>query len=135
MTAGRHAGAAAPQLNTGAVRQYLPSIGMTVAAVLSYLAAALTDNVLTTAELGTACITALSALLVYIVPKVPGALWLKPAIGGALVVVNGIMAALTNGISGSEWVLIALQLLGALGVAATNQHVPVTTSSPRLEAV
>jgi len=128
MVIGKHEGEGA---NLRPLQQYLPSIGLTLAAVLSYLAAALTDDRLTTAELGTACITALSALLVYIVPKVPGVLWLKPGIGVALVVVNGIMAGLTDGISGSEWVLIALQALGAAGVIVTNGKVPVTrTSAP-----
>ncbi len=125
----RHEKAGASPVVAG-LKAYAPSLGMILAAVLSYLAAALTDNVLTTAELGTACITALSALLVYVVPRLPGVLWLKPAISAALVLVNGIMAALTNGISGSEWVLIGLQVLGSLGVLATNRHVPVTKPQP-----
>lgn len=115
-----------------ALKQYLPAIGMVVAAVLTYVVSALADNVLSTQELGTVILTLAGAVLVYIVPRFESVKWLKPLIAVVVAVVNAWLAAATGGVTASEYLSIILGGLGALGVVATNGSVPLTADyTPR----
>jgi hypothetical protein len=109
-----------------ALKQYLPALSLVLATVLSALAAAWTDDRVTTPELLSLAVTALTAFSVYVVPRAVEAPWLKPAVAAVLAGVNAFQAFLTDGVSKAEWVLVALAILGALGVVVTNGQVPVT---------
>lgn len=109
-----------------ALKQYLPAIGMVVAAVVTYLVSALSDDSLSTQELGTVVLTLTGAVAVYIVPRFQSVGWLKPAIAAVTAAVTAWTAAATDGITSTEYLGILLAVLGALGVLATNSQVPVT---------
>jgi len=108
------------------LKQYLPSLGLVIAAALSFMATALGDNTLTLGEALNLGIVILTGVATYIVPRLEGAEWLKPATAGGLAALQALVSLLTDGITAAEWMLIGLAVLGALGVAVTNKHVPVT---------
>ena len=111
------------------LKPYLPSIAMAVAAVVGVFVTAATDNVLTVDEIGNLVLAALGAFLTYIVPRLRGVLWLKTATAALIATLQFALSVMGDGISMAEWGMIVLTALGALGVAATNKHVPV--SEPR----
>lgn len=108
-----------------ALKQYLPLFALVVAAVLSGLATALTDNRVDNAELLSLFILGVNALATYVVPRVEGLPWLKPVVSALLVGLQALFSYLTDGVTGQEWVLVALAALGAVGVAATNKQAPL----------
>jgi hypothetical protein len=107
------------------IKEYLPSIAMAVAAVVGVFVTASTDGHLTADEVGNLFLATLGAVLTYIVPRFPTVRWLKPAIAVATGVAQYVLSVLNDGISMSEWGMIVLTALGALGVAATNRNVPL----------
>lgn len=110
------------------IKEYLPVLGMLLATVLQVLYVALQDNVVTGVEALNLFIALVGAVTLYVVPRFPGVLWLKPvvaAITAALMVFADAM--LSVGISPQTWVMAGIQFLVGLGiVAATNKNVPLT---------
>lgn len=111
------------------IKQYLPSLGLVLAAALSFLATALGDSTLTLGEALNLGIVILTGVATYIVPRLEGLEWLKPATAGGLAALQALVSLLTDGITSAEWMLIGLSVLGALGVAVTNKNVPLTPRS------
>lgn len=109
------------------IKQYLPSLGLVLATVLGAGYTALQDNRIDASEFFMILTTFCTAFTTYIVPRAAGARWLKPAtaVVGAVITTLG-AAFITDGISGQEWVLVALSGLAALGVLGTNAQVPLT---------
>ena len=116
------------------LKELLPFLGLVLAVVLSYLTTALTDNRVNTEELLNLGIVLTNALTVYILPRLEGVLWLKPATAVTLALLQALTSYLTDGISASEWPLLGLAALGALGVVVTNKQVPLTRSNTTLAA-
>jgi len=110
------------------IKELLPALGLVVASVAGALAAVLTDNQITTPELLGLTLLVLAGFTTYIVPRVEGVTWLKPAIAAAFAGVEALGAVLSDGISGSEWVLVGAAVVGAVNVAVTNRLVPITVS-------
>ena len=110
------------------IKEYLPSIGMAIAAVLSVFVASTSDNRLTSDEIGNLLLAALGAVLVYIVPRLPGAKWLKPAVGATTAALQAALSMWVDGITANEWAQIILTALGFLGILATNKQVPLYTT-------
>lgn len=108
------------------LKPYLPSLGMALAAVVGVFVTAATDNVLTGDEIGNLLLAGLGAFLTYVVPRLRSARWLKPATAALIAGLQFAVSVWADGVSMSEWGMIVLTILGALGVAATNKYVPVT---------
>jgi hypothetical protein len=113
-----------------AIKQYLPSLGLVLVTVLGAAYTAMQDNKIDASEFFMLATAFCTAVTTYIVPRATGAKWLKPAVAfvGAALTTAG-AAFITDGINAQEWVLIALQALGALGVAGTNGQVPLSPSA------
>ena len=111
-----------------ALKQYLPALGMVLATVLGALYVAVSDNRLTLVETLTLLVSLCGAFTTYVVPRLQSLPWLKILISGVTAaLVFAISALADGGLSMSDWVQVAIQLLAGLGVVAlTNQHVPVT---------
>lgn len=110
------------------LKQYLPTIAVIVASVLSVFVTAATDNVLTGTEVGNLFLATLGGVLIYLVPKLPGSVgyMLKTGVTVAIAIVQAVLSFSSNGISLSEYGQIGLTALAALGVVATTKFVPTT---------
>jgi hypothetical protein len=115
-----------------ALKPYLPSLGMILAAVLQALYAALDDGKVSSQELLTLFIALLGAVTLYIVPKVQGATWLKPLVAGLTAAgVAGQTAYADGHLSAQDYVTVLIQLLVGFGIVlGTNRHVPETPGAP-----
>jgi hypothetical protein len=111
-----------------ALKQYLPTIGLIIATVASVFVTSASDNVLTGTEIGNLFLALLGAVARYLVPRLPGKVGyaLKPVITFATAALQAALSYTSNGISMSEWAMVALTALAALGVVATNKYVPTT---------
>ena len=74
-------------------------------------------------------IAAFTAALTWLVPLVPSAPWTKTAIGAALAGLQVLATVLDGGVSGSDWLLIAAAVTGALGIAVAPATSPATRTS------
>lgn len=122
-----------PAATDSPLKQYLPVIGMVIAAVLNVLYVAYADNTITLYEALNLVVALLGAIATYVVPRAPGIMWLKPAVAAAtaalMVIVDAVASA---GVNSQTWVMAAIQAFVGLGiVAATNKNVPLT-AGPRL---
>ncbi|MFG3709227.1 hypothetical protein ACGF7U_31475 [Micromonospora sp. NPDC047670] len=91
-------------------------------ALLTALAAALTDNRLTAPEGVQIAIAVTTAGGVWLVPIVPQWPWVKTGIAMLLAVLNLAVTLITDGITFAEAVNLALAGLGVLGIAAAPAH-------------
>lgn len=113
------------------IKEYLPSIGMAVAAVLSVFVASTSDNRLSADEVANLVLAALGAIVTFIVPRLQGVQWLKPAVAAVTAALQFAVSVWADGITMNEWAQIILTALGALGVLATNTQVPLTLPRQR----
>lgn len=113
------------------IKQYLPTLGMVLAAVLQALYTSLQDNRLSISEVLVLFYALTGAITLYVVPKAESATWLKPAIAAVTAGIVALQTALGDGVlSAQDWVQIAIQIFVGLGiVAVTNKEVPVTPSN------
>jgi hypothetical protein len=111
------------------LRQYLPSLGMAFAAVLSILYTAFQDNVLSLTEVLNLLIASVGAFVTFILPRLEGVQWLKvvcSAVTAGLVFLVSAFAD-NQGMSSQEWVMLGIQVLVGLGVVAGfTKDVPIT---------
>lgn len=112
------------------IKQYLPILGMVLAAVLNVLYLALQDGALSAVEILNLVIALCGAIVLYVVPRFPGLTWLKPLTAAVTAAVMVLIDAIQGGgITQSTWVMAAIQFLVGLGiVAATNSNVPLYTA-------
>ena len=104
--------------------QYLKAIVALVTAVLGVVVTALTDDVITQVEIIGILIALLTAVGVYVFPNIKDQhvlAWTKAVVaivGTALQTLNVIVGSAgdISGVSTSEWLLVILSALGALGV-------------------
>lgn len=110
------------------IKQYLPSLGMLLATLLSAFYIALGDNVVSASEWFMVTAQGLGGITVYIVPRLATVTWLKPAVAAATLGVSAAGAAfITDGINAQEWIVIAIQALAGLGIVlSSNGEVPMT---------
>jgi hypothetical protein len=118
---------------TSPIKQYLPVLGMVLAAVLNVLYVAYADNTITLYEGLNLILAVLGAVTLYVVPRAPGVLWLKPAVAAATAALMVVVDAVaSSGINSQTWIMAGIQALVGLGiVAATNKNVPLTQPLPK----
>lgn len=98
---------------------YLKSVAAVVAAVLSAVVAALVgDAVVTAVEWVNVAIAGTGAAAVFSAPNVPGARYTKSVLAVLTAVLVALNSSITDGITTTEWLQLALAGLGALGVYA-----------------
>lgn len=59
-----------------------------------------------------------AALLTYVVPLVPGARWVKTAVGALLAGLQVATTVIVGGVDSNDWLLIILAVMSFLGIAA-----------------
>jgi 4-hydroxybenzoate polyprenyltransferase len=111
------------------LRQYLPSLGMALAAVLSILYTAFQDDRLSLTEVLNLLIAAVGAFVTFILPRLEGFQWLKAVCSAVTAGLVFLVSAFADGagVSGQEWVMLGIQVLVGLGiVAGFTKDVPIT---------
>lgn len=107
------------------LKEYYPALAMVFVAVASSFAAVITDDKITSNEAVLLGLSILAALSTYIVPRVPSAPWLKSAIAFLFAGLTALQAALTDGVTTAEVVLIVIAAFGGIGVLITQSNAPV----------
>lgn len=108
---------------------YAKALLAILAAGLVVLAAAITDDDVSSPELVNVGIAIVTAIGVYLIPNLPEGRGVRGYAKGAVAFLGAALAALasflSDGVTNAEWVLIALAALGAIGVTI----VPNTTAN------
>lgn len=113
------------------LKRFGPAIVALAFAVLTAIAAAWTDGRVDGAEWVQIAIQGTTVAGVWLVPAVPGWPHAKTAIAMVLAVENAAIAAVVGGISGQEWVGLAIAGLGVIAVRLT----PPPETPPRVVTV
>lgn len=114
--------------------KYSKAIASLIAAVLGVLVTALADNLIDTNELVNIAIFLLTSIGVYLIPNLPAktgnALKFWIALLGAGL--QALASYMSDGVTTSEWLLIAIAVLGVLGVGIVPNTNPAleTTVNP-----
>lgn len=108
--------------------RYLKFIAAVVGAILMTLSSAVTDGHVDKYEWVQVAIAVTTAIGVWMVANLPSFTYGKTLIAAVLVLLNGIVADLTSGISASEWLNLAIAVLTALGVMVVPNRPAVTTT-------
>jgi hypothetical protein len=110
---------------------YSKSFAAVVAAIISAVVASLTgDQVVSAVEWVNVAIAGVGAAAVFAAPNVPGARYTKSILAVLTAVLTLLASAVTDGITTTEWLQMALAALGALGVYAAPG--PVLSTDTRL---
>ena len=122
------------------LKQYLPVIALVVASLLSALQAASSDNVITGTELVNLIVATLGAIVLYVVPRLPGRVGyvLKTIVVFLIAALQALVSVMSDGVTLNEWTMIGLTALAAIGVAASTKYVPETVpvqANAKAEAV
>jgi hypothetical protein len=114
---------------------YAKALTALVIAALTALASALTDDSLTSAEAIQVAIAVTTAAGVWVAANVASLPHAKTVIAGILAALNLAVTYITDGISGAEWVNLALALIGVFAVWAipNKGRVGSTTGTHRAE--
>src|SRR4051812_5600388 len=96
--------------------RYVKYVAALVGTVLSALVGALTDNVITDTEWINVAIAGVGALAVFTAPNIPGAIYTKAILAALTAVLQLLVSFISDGISASEWLQLAVAALTALGV-------------------
>lgn len=87
------------------------------------------DHVPSPAQWVQIVIAALTAVLVYLVPLVPTAPWLKSAVGALLAGAQVLVTVIDNGVTGNDYLVIAFAVAGALGIVLAPATSPATDTA------
>lgn len=112
------------------IRTYGKALVALLIAGLTGLASALTDNQVTSGEGIQIAIAITTTAGVWLVPIVPQWPWSKTGLAALLAVLNLSVTVIDGGISGAEWVNLALAGLGVLGISAA----PATSTGRQVTA-
>lgn len=98
---------------------YAKALAAVVATILSAVVAALTgDGGLDAVEWVNVAILAVGSASVFAAPNVPGARFTKTVLAVLTAVLTLLTSIVTDGITATEWMQLALAALGAVGVYA-----------------
>lgn len=98
---------------------YMKSFAAVVATVLSAAVAAMIgDGIVSVVEWVNVAIAGSGAAAVFAAPNVPGARYTKSVLAVLTAVLMLLTSVITEGITSTEWMQLALAALGALGVYA-----------------
>lgn len=98
-----------------------------LATILTAVVAALMgDNTISNVEWVNVAVVGVGAATVFTAPNVPGARYTKEILAVLAAVLVLLVSVITNGITLTEWIQLALAALGALGVAVApyDQQTP-----------
>jgi hypothetical protein len=102
--------------------RYLKLLAAMVGAGVVVLVSALTDRHIDTAEWVQVAIQCTTAAGVWMVANLPGFPYGKILIAATLVLLNGVVADLSGGITHTEWLNLGVAVLTALGVFALRNQ-------------
>lgn len=100
------------------MKLYAKSLLYVLLAIAGVLVTALTDNVVTTPELVNVGIIGVGAVGIYVVPNAPegAARFMKTAVAFVVAALVALASFLTDGITTSEWLQIAVAAFAGIGV-------------------
>ncbi|MFF5228459.1 hypothetical protein [Dactylosporangium sp. NPDC000521] len=98
------------------LQKYGKAIAAAIAAGLMVLASAVTDNHVDADEGISIAIAVTTAVSVWLVPQLPSSASAKTGVAMVLAVLQVAAAAVVDGMSGADWVNLAIAALGVLGV-------------------
>lgn len=100
------------------MKLYAKSLLYVLLAVAGVLVTALTDNVVTTPELVNVAIIGVGAVGIYVVPNAPEgvARFMKTAVAFVAAALVALASFLSDGITTSEWLQIAVAAFAGIGV-------------------
>lgn len=101
------------------MRKYAKSLLAVAATVLTALVA-LSGNGITAAEWIQVVIAAAGACAVFTAPNVPGAKYTKTVLAVVTAVAVFLSSAISDGLTGQEWLQVLVVALGAVGVYAVK---------------
>lgn len=98
--------------------RYTKAIVSILAAALVVIGAALTDNVVSQLELVNIAIATLTAVGVFLIPNLDEGprRYAKAAVAFLGAALTALVTVLSDGVTPSEWIVVALAALGAIGV-------------------
>ena len=115
-------------MTSNPLKSIAPFLGVVLLAVLQALQAAYSDGIVSLVEALNLGIVLGAAVVTYVIPNVDGSIakWLKPlvtaATAGVLVLVNALQ---DTGVTEQTWVMVAIQVIGAVVVVApVNKYAP-----------
>jgi hypothetical protein len=97
---------------------YAKSLLAVLATAVTAIVAAMTDNTITDVEWINVGIAAAGAAAVFAAPNVPGARFTKFILSAITAILVFFASAVTDGVSGAEWLQALIVALGAVGVYA-----------------
>ncbi len=108
------------------VTNYSKSILAIVAAGIAVVVAALSDGTVTPSEMVNVAIAMVTAVGVYLVPNLPSgpAKYFKTGVAILGAALAALVSFITDGVSLSEWLQIALAALAAIGVYVVPNEEP-----------
>lgn len=100
------------------ISHYAKAIVYIGLAVVGVLVSALTDDVVTTAELVNVGIIGVGAVATYLVPNLPSGpgAYLKGAVAFTVAALVALQSLLTDGVTTAEWLQIAVAAFAGIGV-------------------
>lgn len=108
---------------------YAKSLLYVLLAVAGVLVTALTDNIVTTPELVNVGIIGVGAVGIYVVPNAPegAARFMKTAVAFVAAALVALSSFLSDGITPSEWLQIAIAAFAGIGVYIIPNEAPSVT--------
>jgi hypothetical protein len=108
------------------ISHYAKAITYIALAVVGVLVTALTDNVVTTAELVNVAIIGVGAVATYFVPNLPEGPggYLKAVVAFVAAALVALQSFLTDGITTAEWLQIAVAAFAGIGVYIVPNEPP-----------
>jgi hypothetical protein len=108
--------------------RYLKLLATVLGAVAVGIAAAVTNGHIDTTEKLQIAIQVTTIIGVWMVANLPAFTYGKTLIAAVLLFLNGVIAALTDGISNAEWVNLIIAVATTLGVLIVPNRPAVTTT-------
>lgn len=111
------------------MKLYAKSLLYVLLAIAGVLVTALTDNVVTTAELVNVGIIGVGAVGIYVVPNAPegAARFMKTGVAFVAAALVALASFLSDGITTSEWLQIAVAAFAGIGVYIIPNESPASS--------
>jgi hypothetical protein len=98
------------------LKTYSKAFAMVLFTIISAIVAALTDDVVTTAEWINIAILGFGAAQVFTAPNVPYSKYTKTILAALTAAATALVSFLTNGVSTAEWLQVLVAVGAAVGV-------------------
>lgn len=109
--------------------------GVLAAVATAIVAALMGDDAISNVEWVNVAVVAVGAAAVFAAPNVPGARYTKAILAALAAVLVLLVSVITDGITATEWIQLALAAAGALGVFAAPYSMVTTAYDTHGEGI